>query len=157
MSEWLTFGEAYAAQVVKNARALGAALAAEGFQVLAESRGYTRSHQVAVDVRAQGGGAKVSKLFEAANIITNKNMLPYDRDRSPQDPSGVRVGAQECTRVGMKEGEMAEVARLMARVAVRGEDPARVRAEVASFKRAFSTVQYCFHAGFDAYKYHKLI
>lgn len=157
MAEWQTFGESYAGQIVKNARALAAALNEEGFRVLGEDGGYTRSHQVAIDVRTQGGGAKVSKMFEAANIITNKNMLPYDRDRSPQDPSGVRVGVQECTRIGMKESEMKEVARLMARVAIMSHDPAQVRPAVAQFKRGFSTVQYCFHAGFDAYKYHKLI
>ncbi len=156
MAEWLTFGESYARQIVRNARALGEALHAEGFRVLGEAGGFTRSHQVAVDVRAMGGGAKVSKVFEAANIITNKNMLPSDRSRSPQDPSGVRVGVQECTRLGMREGEMREVARFMARAAIKSEESARVKADVTSFKRAFSTVQYCFHAGFDAYKYHKL-
>lgn len=157
MAEWLSFGEAYARQVVSNARALGEALAAEGFKVLGEKNGFTRSHQVAVDVRAHGGGAKVSKVFESCNIITNKNMLPYDRDRSPQDPSGVRAGTQECTRLGMKEAEMVQVARFMARAAIKGEDAARVKADVAAFKRGFTTVHYCFHAGFDAYKYHKLI
>lgn len=157
MAEWLAFGEAYARQIVKNSRALAEALHAEGFKVLGEKNGFTRSHQVAVDVRAQGGGAKVSKLFESCNLITNKNMLPQDRDRSPQDPSGVRVGVQECTRVGMAEGEMKEVAQFMARAALRGDDPARVRAEVTAFKRSFTHVHFCFHGGFDAYKYHKLI
>ncbi len=157
MAEWQTFGEDYARQIVKNARAFGAALAAEGFKVLGEAGGYTRSHQVAIDVRAQGGGAKVSKLFESVNIITNKNMLPYDRERSPQDPSGLRVGVQECTRIGMNEGEMKEIARFMARTAIKNEEVGRVKADVAAFKRGFTTVQYCFHAGFDAYKYHKLI
>jgi len=84
-------------------------------------------------------------------------MLPQDRDRSPQDPSGVRAGVQECTRVGMREGEMKEVAQFMARAALRAEEPARIRAEVSAFKRAFTQVHFCFHGGFDAYKYHKLI
>lgn len=157
MAEWQAFGEDYAHQIVKNARALAEALHAEGFKVLGEKNGFTRSHQVAVDVRAQGGGAKISKLFEACNMITNKNMLPNDRDRSPQDPSGVRVGVQECTRVGMRESEMKEVARFMARAAIRGEEPLQVRSDVAAFKRAFTQVHFCFHGGFDAYKYHKLI
>jgi glycine hydroxymethyltransferase len=156
MAEWLEFGEAYAKQIVKNSRALAEALNSEGFKVLGETQGFTRSHQVAIDVRPQGGGAPISKLFESCNMITNKNLLPADRDRSPQDPSGVRVGVQECTRLGMKESEMKEVARLMARAALKGEAPARVKESVVSFKRGFTTVQYCSHAGFDAYKYHKL-
>jgi glycine hydroxymethyltransferase len=157
LAEWLQFGESYALQIVKNARALAEALHAEGFKVLGEANGFTRSHQVAVDVRVQGGGAQVSKLFESCNIITNKNLLPSDRDRSPQDPSGVRVGVQECTRLGMKEGEMKEVARLMARAAIHHKPPADVKAEVTAFKRGFTTVHFCLHGGFDAYKYHKLI
>jgi glycine hydroxymethyltransferase len=157
LAEWQVYGEAYARQVVGNARALAEALAAEGFKVLGESGGYTRSHQVAIDVRAQGGGASVSKLFESCNIITNKNMLPYDRDRSPQDPSGVRVGVQECTRVGMKESEMAQIASLMARAAIKKDPPERVRADVIPFKRGFTSVRYCFHEPYDAYKYHELI
>jgi glycine hydroxymethyltransferase len=157
LAEWLEFGEAYAAQIVANAQAFGAALSQEGFSVLAEAHGYTRSHQVALDVREQGGGAKVSKLFESCNIITNKNLLPSDKDRSPQDPSGVRVGVQECTRVGMKEREMTEVARFMARAAIKGENPKHIKEEVAAFKRQFTTVHYCAHREYDAYKYHQLI
>ena len=157
LAEWQVHGAAYAKQVVENARALAEALHAEGFKVLGEAGGFTRSHQVAVDVREQGGGASVSKLFESCNIITNKNMLPYDRDRSPQDPSGVRVGAQECTRVGMGKAEMAEVAAFMARAAIRKEEVARVRGDVTAFKRGFTSVRYCFHEPVDAYKYHELI
>ncbi len=157
LAEFQVHGEAYAKQVVQNARALAEALHAEGFKVLGESAGFTRSHQVAIDVRAQGGGAAVSKLFESCNIITNKNMLPHDRDRSPQDPSGVRVGVQECTRVGMGKGEMAQIARLMARAAIAKDRPERVRSDATAFKRDFTTVRYCFHEPFDAYKYHELI
>lgn len=157
LAEWKAFGSAYAKQVVDNARALAEALHAEGFKVLGEAAGFTRSHQVAFDVRGQGGGAKVSKLFESCNIITNKNMLPWDRDRSPQDPSGVRVGVQECTRIGMKEPQMAEVAALMARAALRGDPPERVRADASALKQGFTSVSYCFHSPFDAYKYHELI
>jgi glycine hydroxymethyltransferase len=66
------FGEAYADQVVRNAKALAEALAAEGFKVLGEHLGYTKSHQVVLDVRPQGGGAKAAVLLEDANIIVNK-------------------------------------------------------------------------------------
>jgi glycine hydroxymethyltransferase len=156
LAEWIDFGADYAKQIVANARALAEALHAEGFKVLGEAKGFTRSHQAAIDVRAQGGGAKVSKTFESCNIITNKNMLPYDRDRSPQDPSGVRVGVQECTRVGMKEREMVQVAKFMARAAIKNESPEKVKADVSAFKRQFTTVKFCHHPGFDAYKYHKL-
>ena len=60
---------------------------------------------------AFGGGAKVAVDLEKANIITNKNLLPWDT--SSVKPSGVRVGTQELTRLGMREVQMAEVASRM--------------------------------------------
>jgi len=77
--EMALYGREYAARVVENARALAEALAARGFKVLGEHLGYTRSHQVLVDVRGQGGGAKAARLLEDANIIVNKNLLPWGR------------------------------------------------------------------------------
>ncbi|AEM39357.1 Glycine hydroxymethyltransferase [Pyrolobus fumarii 1A] len=138
------YGEAYADQVVRNAKALAEALAAEGFKVLGEHLGYTRSHQVAVDVREYGGGAKAAQLLEEANIIVNKNLLPYDPPDAIKNPSGLRLGVQEMTRWGMKEDDMREIARFMRRVVIDGEDPAKVRKEVVEFRRNFQKVHYAF-------------
>ena len=46
LAEFQAFGQAYATDIVRNAKAFAESLAAEGFDVLAESRGYTASHQV---------------------------------------------------------------------------------------------------------------
>ena len=138
------FGEAYADQVVRNARRLAEALAAEGFKVLGEHLGYTRSHQVLLDVRGQGGGAKVAELLEKANIIVNKNLLPYDPPDAIKNPSGIRIGVQEMTRFGMRESEMEEIARFMRRVVIDGEDPSRVAREVKEFRREYTRVRYTF-------------
>ena len=110
LAEFEAFGKAYAQDIVKNAQAFAQALAAEGFDVLAESRGYTASHQVLTrhgDIDS-GAGATAAALLEKAGIITNMNMLPGDS--KAMTPSGLRLGVQELTRVGMGPREMEEVA-----------------------------------------------
>ncbi|OYT59861.1 MAG: serine hydroxymethyltransferase [Desulfurococcales archaeon ex4484_217_1] len=142
--ELLYFGKEYAAQIIKNAKALAEALAAEGFNVLGEKHGYTKSHQVLLDVRALGGGAKCAKMLEDANIIVNKNLLPYDKPEMIKDPSGLRLGAQELTRWGMKEDDMKEIARFFRRVLIDKEDPAKVRKDVIEFRKNFQKIHYTF-------------
>ena len=147
--EMMQFGEEYAAQIQSNAKALAQYLYEDGFEVLCEHKGFTESHQVAVDVRSFGGGDRVAKKLENAYIIINKNMFSYDK--SPEKPSGIRLGVQELTRLGMKDSEMREVASLIKRVVIRGEDENRVKEEVLALKKDFCNVRYCFDDG-DAYK-----
>jgi len=90
LQEMIHFGEAYAAQIQSNAKALAQALYDAGFNVLCEHKGFTESHQIAIDVRDLGGGDRVAKRLEEAYIITNKNMLPFDNE--PDKPSGIRLG-----------------------------------------------------------------
>jgi len=118
--------------------------------VLCEKHGFTESHTLVVDVEEFRGGAMVAKALEAANIIVNKNLLPWDS--SPVRPSGIRLGSQEVTRLGMKEKDMDSVAELIVRVA-RGEDPEKVKADVVELKRSFTKVHYCFFEGEEAYDY----
>jgi len=149
LAEHLEFGRTYADQVVRNARALGQALYERGVHVVCEHLGFTRSHALAVDVAEHGGGADVALRLERANIIANKNLMPDDT--SPVRPSGIRLGSQELTRLGMRESNMAEVAELVARVVVTKEDPAGVARDVASLRRGFQTIQYCYRAGASAH------
>ncbi|MEM0236896.1 MAG: serine hydroxymethyltransferase [Desulfurococcus sp.] len=142
--EMKLWGSEYARQVVRNAKALAEALAGEGFKVVMESKGYTTSHQVVVDVAELGRGTKVAKLLEDAYIIVNKNMLPWDRPEDVKDPSGLRLGTQELTRWGMKEGEMKEIARLMRMVVIDKRSPAEVREKVMEFKKEFMEIHYGF-------------
>ncbi|MEM1695722.1 MAG: serine hydroxymethyltransferase [Desulfurococcaceae archaeon] len=142
--EMKVWGRDYAQQVVRNAKALAEALVAEGFKVALEHLGYTSSHQVAVDVRDLGRGTKCATLLEDANIIVNKNMLPFDRPEDVKDPSGLRLGTQELTRWGMREEEMKEIARFMRMVLIDKRDPAEVRRKVIEFRKDFLEVQYGF-------------
>jgi glycine hydroxymethyltransferase len=142
--EMIHFGESYADQIVRNAKAFAEALAAEGFKVLGEHLGYTRSHQVVIDVKAHSGGAKAATLLEKANIIVNKNLLPYDPPEAVRDPSGLRTGVQEMTRYGMKEGDFREIARFFRMILVDGRDPEDVRKRVIDFRMNFTSIQYTF-------------
>ena len=145
LAEFKEFGAAYANDIVTNARAFAEALAAEGFDVLAESRGYTASHQVLTrhgDLDS-GAGAKAAALLEEAGIITNMNMLPGDT--KAMSPSGLRLGVQELTRVGFTADEMSDVASLYARVLLRGEDPRSVKADVHELKSTHQIIRYCFN------------
>jgi len=144
------FGAEYASQILSNAKALAQSLYEENFDVLCEHKGFTESHQIVVDVRGYGGGDAVAKKLEKANIITNKNMLPFDK--TPEAPSGIRLGVQELTRIGMKESEMREIASFMKRVVMGEEDENRVKEEVIELRKGFQHVQYCFD-GEDAYKF----
>jgi len=155
LAEHEEFGEAYADQVIRNAQTLGEELYALGMDVLCPHLGFTESHTIAVNVSKHGGGEVVSKELEKANIITNKNMLPGDK--SAVKPSGIRLGTQELTRVGMKESEMKEIASLIYRVIVKKENPEKVREDVKELKSGFTRVHYCYGGTHEAYRYHELI
>lgn len=152
LAEMKQFGKAYAAQTIKNAQALAAYMDDMGFNVLCKDQGYTKSHQVAVDVSKIGGGGIVAANMERANIIANKNLFPWDDVTGKDDPSGIRLGTQELTRLGMKEPEMKEVARLIKRVAIDREEPEKVKKDVIHLKSQYQTVQYCFD-GDGAYEF----
>ena len=145
LAEFEEYGQSYAQDIIKNAQSFAQALAAEGFDVLAESRNYTASHQVLTrhGGKDSGAGAKAADLLEQAGIITNMNMLPGDT--KALSPSGLRLGVQELTRVGMGTNEMEEVAALYARVLLHDENPSDIKKDVKNLKSNFQIIRYCFN------------
>ena len=106
--EW----KAYQKQIVANAAALAKGLQGEGWRLVS---GGTDNHLMLVDVFAKGLTGKVAeKTLDKAGITANKNTIPFDTN-SPMVASGIRLGTPALTTRGMKEGEMAEVARLVSR------------------------------------------
>jgi glycine hydroxymethyltransferase len=152
LAEMKKFGKAYARQIVKNSQALGSYMDELGFNVLCKDLGYTKSHQIAVDVSKNGGGRVLAEKLEKANIITNKNLFPWDDVHTTDNPSGLRLGTQELTRIGMKEREMKEVAKLFKRVIIDREQPEKVKKDVVHLKSQYQTVHYCFD-GDGAYEF----
>jgi glycine hydroxymethyltransferase len=149
--EMLEFGEAYAKQVVRNARRLAEKLYDLGYKVLGEKFGFTETHQIAIDVRDLGGGDRVARRLEEVGIIVNKNLMPWDSVDIAQNPSGIRIGVQEVTRLGMKEEEMERIAEFMDMALKDRKDLKEIRKEVKEFRKDFQTVKYSFEES-DAYE-----
>jgi len=104
--------KAYQAQIVKNAKALAAALMGEGWRLVS---GGTDNHLMLIDVFAKGITGKVAeKALDRAGITVNKNTIPFDTN-SPMVASGIRVGTPALTTRGMKEADMAKVGLLISR------------------------------------------
>jgi len=153
-AEHLEFGEAYAKQTIKNAQAFGQFLCERGFNVFGEKLGFTKSHQILLAI-GPGKGKEASKKLEDAGIVTNMNTIPGDKD--PMNPSGLRLGTPELTRIGMKEKEMEDVAEFYARALLKNDDTKKIKADVKEFRKDFQELHYCFKEGFRGYDFHKLI
>lgn len=100
----------YAKQVIVNAKALAGYLTEAGFDLVS---GGTESHLILVDLRNKDVlGNTVAEALEAANIVLNRNGVPYDPN-PPFYPSGIRMGTPGITSRGMKEPEMKIIAECM--------------------------------------------
>jgi len=158
LAETLEFGEEYAKQVIKNAKMLAYSLSNFGFRVLGEKRGFTESHQLAVDVSKYGDGGNIEKELEKCNIILNRQLLPGDikEGRNYLHPSGIRIGVPEVTRLGMKENEMYEIASLIKKIVIDKQDNGKVLQSVKELRKNFQKVQYAFDNETAAYEYIQL-
>ncbi|MFW9876946.1 MAG: serine hydroxymethyltransferase [Candidatus Thorarchaeota archaeon] len=161
IAEMLEFGKEYHKNVIENAKALGQALNERGIKVLMEHKGFTESHQIVVDItefeKTIGLGGDIEKLLESANIILNRNLLPYDiaEGRHYQNPGGLRIGTSEITRLGMGTSEMTDIAELIKKLLIDKVDPKKIKTEVVEFRKEFQEVKYCFQSPNRAYEYLK--
>jgi len=129
----------YAHQVVSNARALAAALLARGYNLVS---GGTDNHLILMDLSEQGiGGKPAAKALDRAGIELNYNTVPFDQ-RTPFDPSGLRIGTPAITTRGLSEDHMEQIAGWMdeAIVAAAKEDNEavdRIASEVRELMAGF--------------------
>lgn len=127
----------YAAQVVKNAQALAARLAENGYRIVS---GGTDNHLMLVDLRPAGLNGKIaSEALDLAGITVNKNGIPFDTEKITLG-GGIRVGTPAVTTRGMREPEMVQIADWIHRVLVGREDAATlaaIKAEVAATNQRF--------------------
>ena len=126
----------YAKDVIVNAKALAAALEAEGMRAVS---GGTQTHLALMDIRATGVTGKVAdERCGQAGIVMNKNSIPYDPEK-PGITSGIRVGTPATTTQGMGVAEMKTIASLIAR-AIKTDDAktlAAVKSEVHALTARF--------------------
>jgi glycine hydroxymethyltransferase len=128
--------KAYAAQVVKNAQALAAALVARGYAIVS---GGTDTHLMLVDLRPRNlTGKEAEQLLDRASITVNKNTIPGD-PQSPFVTSGIRLGTPALTTRGFAEPEMGRVAELIDDVLTRKDEATvtRVKRDVRALADAF--------------------
>ena len=124
----------YARQIVKNSRVLAGELKKLGWRVIS---GGTDNHLFLVDVWQNGiAGKEAEKILEDADIVVNRNGIPFDR-RPPFNPSGLRLGTPAVTTRGMKEKEMKKIAFWIDGLLRKKTSPAKVKKEIARFIRKF--------------------
>ena len=151
-SKAVAFGEAlkpefktYATQVVKNAKALAAALTKLKYRI---TTGGTDNHLMLVDLRGRSEaltGADAEKWLEGAGMITNKNGIPED-PRPPRVTSGLRLGTPAVTTRGLREQHMEKIAGWIDRAVsagLKGEaelaaESTKVREEIRSLCKEFA-------------------
>ena len=126
----------YAKDVIVNAKALAAALEAEGMRAVS---GGTQTHLALMDLRATGVNGKVAdERCGLAGIVMNKNSIPYDPEK-PGITSGIRVGTPATTTQGMGVAEMKTIASFIAR-AIKTDDAstlAAIKSEVHALTARF--------------------
>ncbi|HUO09313.1 MAG TPA: serine hydroxymethyltransferase [Phycisphaerae bacterium] len=140
------FGEAlkpefktYSAQIIKNAKALAEEFTKRSYRLVT---GGTDNHMMLIDLRAKDPnltGAAVEGWLQAAGIIVNKNMVPFDT-RKAMETSGIRVGTPALTTRGLKEAEMIKVAAWFDAAVQSAGDAAKlekIRAEVEEFTKHY--------------------
>ena len=97
----------YQQQVVANARAMSAALAARGLNIIS---GGTDNHLFLLDLGVRTlTGKDADAALGRANITVNKNAVPND-PRPPMIASGLRIGTPAVTTRGFRETEVRQVA-----------------------------------------------
>jgi glycine hydroxymethyltransferase len=130
----------YAKDVIVNAKALAAALEAEGMRAVS---GGTQTHLALMDIRSTGVTGKVAdERCGAAGIVMNKNSIPYDPEK-PGITSGIRVGSPATTTQGMGVAEMKQIATLISR-AIKTDDAAAhaaIKTEVHALTAHFPIYQ----------------
>jgi glycine hydroxymethyltransferase len=137
--DWREHGNGYAAKMIAVARAFAAALDAEGLPVFAKGRGFTQSHQFAVEAAAWGGGQSASKKLRKAGFLACGIGLPIAPVAG--DLNGLRIGTPELVRWGVTEEHVGELAHLMKR-ALTSDTPEQIAPEVVRLRGQFDKLHY---------------
>jgi len=116
----------YQRHIIKNAKILSKALMAYGFKLLTNG---TDNHLMVIDLKNINlSGSKAQDLLEKAGILANRNAILGDK--SPFNPSGLRLGTPAVTSRGMKEKEMKQIALLIKLVLIDKVRPSKIKKEV---------------------------
>ncbi|MGO1121020.1 serine hydroxymethyltransferase [Rhodovibrionaceae bacterium A322] len=137
--DWRDQGQAYAAAMCSLSRAFAQSLADQGLTVFAADKGFTRSHQFALEAAPLGGGQTASKKLRQAGFLACGIGLPIAAVDG--DMNGLRFGTPELVRWGMTDQHAPKLAELVAR-ALSFNDPESLAAEVAAFRGQFTQMHF---------------
>lgn len=137
--DWRDFGADYARAMAETAHAFAAALAGHGLTVFGAERGFTTSHQFAVEAAAFGGGQTASKTLRKAGFLACGIGLPIPAVEG--DLNGLRIGTPELVRRGVTLAEIPALAALVAET-LESNDPAALAPRVAELRKGFTAVHY---------------
>ena len=137
--DWREHGRAYAQAMVDTARAFARALAEAGLPVFAAGRGFTTSHQFAIEAAGFGGGQAASRTLEKAGFLACGIGLPVAPVEG--DLNGLRIGTPELVRWGVTVGDVPAIAALVVE-ALRSNDPAAIAPRTRALRARFDTLHY---------------
>ncbi|MXN64518.1 aminotransferase class I/II-fold pyridoxal phosphate-dependent enzyme [Stappia sp. GBMRC 2046] len=137
--DWREHGREYARAMAATASTLAEALSGEAMPVFGTPRGFTASHQFALEAAPFGGGQAAAKKLRRAGFLSCGIGLP--REPVEGDMNGLRLGTPELVRWGMKEADMARLARLIAE-ALRSGAPEAMAADVANWRKEFNQLHF---------------
>lgn len=138
MLDWRDHGEGYAKAMIDTARALAEALDAAGLPVFAKGRGFTRSHQFALEAAEFGGGQAASKTLRRAGFLACGIGLPLPEVAG--DMNGLRIGTPELVRWGVGPEHTEQLAALITE-GLKG-DPDAVAPRTRALRESFSQLHY---------------
>lgn len=140
--DWKTYGADYAGTMIEVSRALADALHGLGLPVFAARRGFTRSHQFALEAAPLGGGQAASRRLREAGFLTCGIGLPIAEVEG--DMNGLRIGTPELVRWGVGVEDVESLAALLAR-GLRADCPADLAAETRELRARFDALHFIHH------------
>ncbi len=139
MLDWRDHGKAYAHTMIDLAQSLAAALQQRGISVFANDRGFTNSHQFAIEAAPFGGGQSASKALRKAGFLACGIGLPVAPVAG--DLNGLRIGTPELVRWGVTSKDTQMLADLIAR-GLTTNDPQSLSAEVRDMRAQFRQLHF---------------
>jgi len=138
--DWKVFGRDYAQTMQECAKQLAKHLDQAGVPIFASDRGFTISHQFAIQAAAFGGGQTASKLLRRANLLACGIGLPG----APVDGdlNGLRIGTPEIVRWGMSPADMPTLGTLIAGALLGRQTPETIAPAVTELRRKFKRLKF---------------
>ncbi|WP_151702265.1 serine hydroxymethyltransferase [Nitrincola alkalilacustris] len=139
MLDWKAYGADYSHTMIELAQTFACELHDQGVPVFAHARGFTQSHQFAIEAAAYGGGQAASKHLRKAGFLACGIGLPIAPVEG--DMNGLRIGTPELARWGVRVEDIPQLANLVA-AALTSSAPEQLAAEVAQLRARFNRLHF---------------